>query len=71
MKTYPHERQVEYWISRGIEEYFSNEGYDVVVIPNSPRVEKLVPYDHLFAGRGIKIFGLQYKRLYPGSEDFW
>jgi hypothetical protein len=71
MATYPHERQIEYWVSRAIEDYFENEGYDIVVLPNSPRAEKALPYDHLFAGRGIKIFGLQYKRLHNGKQDYW
>jgi len=69
--SYPHERQVEYWTSRAIEEYFDNEGYTVVVLPNSPHIEKRIPYDHLFAGQKIKVFGLQYKRLYPGNPDYW
>jgi hypothetical protein len=72
MAGYPHERQIEYWTSRAIEDFFGNEGYDVVVLPNSSRVEKVLPFDHLFAGRGIKVFGLQYKRLYKGSlRDYW
>lgn len=69
--VYPHERQVEYWISREIDGYFENEGYQIVVLPNSPRLEKHIPYDHLFAGRGVKVFGFQYKRLYRGSSDYW
>lgn len=68
--TYPNERQIEYWTSRAIEEYFENEGYNVMAVPNSQRVEHLVPFDHLFVGRGIKVFGLQYKRLYP-NPDHW
>lgn len=66
---YPHERQIEYWTSRAIEDYFDNEGYSILVLPNSPRIEKILPYDHLFAGKGVKIFGLQYKRLYNGTPD--
>jgi len=69
--AYPHERQIEYWTSRAIEDYFDNEGYTVVVLPNSQRIEKVLPYDHLFAGNGIKVFGLQYKRLHKGSPDYW
>ena len=68
--SYPHERQIEYWTSRAIEEYFENQGYTVVVIPNSQHLEKVIPFDHLFAGAGIKVFGLQYKRLYP-QPDHW
>ena len=73
MPAYPHERQIEYWTSRAIEDYFDNEGYTVTVLPNSPRVEKYLPYDHLFAGKGIKIFGFQYKRFNPGvnGDDYW
>jgi len=68
--NYPHERQIEYWTSRAIEEYFENQGYTVVVVPNSQHLEKLIPFDHLFVGAGIKVFGLQYKRLYP-QPDHW
>ncbi|WP_287416973.1 hypothetical protein [Oceanithermus sp.] len=69
---YPNERQIEYWTSRAVEEYFDNEGYTTIVLPNSQHAEKHLPYDHLFAGEGIKIFGFQYKRLYPGNqEDYW
>lgn len=68
--TYPNERQVEYWTSRAIEDYFDNEGYSVVVVPNSQRVEHQVPFDHFFMGQGLKVFGLQYKRLYS-SPDHW
>ena len=71
MTTYPHERQIEYWVSRAIEDYFDNQGYDVVVLPNSNRAENAIPYDHLFAGRGVKVFGLQYKRLCAATEDYW
>ena len=71
MATYPHERQIEYWVSRAIEDYFENEGYDIVILPNSTRAEKALPYDHLFAGRGIKVFGLQYKRLHNAKQDYW
>lgn len=68
--TYPNERQTEYWTSRAIEEYFENRGYPVVTIPNSQRAEKHVPFDHLFASQRLKLFGLQYKRLYS-SPDHW
>jgi hypothetical protein len=71
MTTYPHERQIEYWVSRAIEDYFENQGYDIVVLPNSNRAEKIIPYDHLFAGRGVKVFGLQYKRLHKAKTDYW
>lgn len=68
--TYPNERQIEYWTSRAIEDYFDNERYTVVVVANSQRVEHQVPFDHLFVGHGLKTFGLQYKRLYP-LPDRW
>lgn len=42
------------------------------MLPNSTQAEKHLPYDHLFAGEGIKIFGFQYKRLNPGNQaDYW
>ena len=68
--SYPHERQIEYLTSRAIEEYFAGQHYYVVVIPNSQRLEKQIPFDHLFAGSQIKVFGLQYKRLY-NRPDHW
>jgi hypothetical protein len=68
--TYPNERQIEYWTSRAIEDYFDNEQYTVVVVPNSQRTEHQVPFDHLFVGPGVKVFGLQYERLYP-QQDHW
>ena len=71
MTTYPHERQIEYWVSHAIEDYFENQGYDVVVLPNSNRAEKTIPYDHLFVGQGVKVFGLQYKRLHKAKKDYW
>ena len=71
MSTYPHERKIEYWVSRAIEDYFDNQGYDIVVLPNTQTAEKQIPYDHLFAGKGIKVFGLQYKRLENGPKDYW
>ncbi len=71
MATYPHERQVEYWVSHAIEDYFENEGYDVTVLPNNNRAEAALPYDHLFAGQGVKVFGLQYKRFHSSAQDHW
>ncbi|MDD5082586.1 MAG: hypothetical protein PHU08_04360 [Dehalococcoidales bacterium] len=71
MTTYPHERQIEYWVSRAIEDYFGNQGYDVVVLPNTQTAENQIPYDHLFAGTGVKVFGFQYKRLKNGAKDYW
>lgn len=67
---YPNERQVEYWTSRVIEDYFENLGFVVVVLPISQNLEKHIPLDHMFAGSDIKVFGLQYKRLYP-KPDHW
>jgi len=32
---YPNERQIEYWTSRAIEDYFDNERYNAVIVPNS------------------------------------
>jgi hypothetical protein len=37
-------------------------------MPNSQQTEHWIPFDHLIAGQGLKIFGLQYKRLYPNSD---
>lgn len=32
-RTFVYERQVEYWTSRQIEEFFLNAGFDIVVYP--------------------------------------
>ncbi len=72
--TYPHERQIEYWTSRSIERFFEAMGHDVLVLPNSQRAEKEIPFDHAFyMGDGdLKIFGLQYKRLmHKSNYDYW
>lgn len=71
MSPYPHESQIEFWISRAVDEYFDNLGYDVAVLPNTRAAEKAIPYDHLFAGQGVKVFGFQYKRLKEGPSDHW
>jgi len=71
MRKYPHERQIEFWTSAAIERFFRYQGYFITVLPNTSLQEKDIPYDHLFAGKKIKVFALQYKRLHPGNPDFW
>lgn len=69
--TYPTEREVEYWSSRAIEDYFIRHDFRIFVIPNSQRAEKFYPFDHLFVSNNlVKMFGLQYKRL-EAKPDHW
>lgn len=69
--TYPTEREVEYWSSRAIEDFFIRHGFRIFVIPNSQRAEKFIPFDHLFVSNNlVKMFGLQYKRL-EAKPDHW
>jgi len=71
-RTYLYERQTEYWTSRQIEDFFLDRGFEIVTLPISPNVEKLIPADFIFSATSfIKIFGLQYKALYRNGEDHW
>lgn len=68
---YVAERQVEYWTSRAIEDYFLNAGYDCFAYPVTQHAEKYIPADFIFqTGNRAKIFGLQYKALYGPSEHW-
>ena len=70
--TYVSERQVEYWTSRQIEDFFMNAGFDMLVYPIAQRDEKYLPADHIFGvGGSAKLFGIQYKVLYQNGEDHW
>lgn len=69
---YLYERQTEYWTSRGIEDYFLDARYEVVVFPLSQLSEKELPLDFLFLDQThSKLFGVQYKALYHNERDFW
>jgi hypothetical protein len=69
---YLYERQVEYWTSRGIEDFFLDNGFEVIVMPLTQLTEAAVPADFIFRDRGTKkLFGLQYKALYKNDEDCW
>jgi len=71
-KTYLPERQVEYWTSRQLEEFFLHAGYQISVFPLRQRVERYIPADHIFnSSELVKLFGIQYKALYHNSFDFW
>lgn len=69
MTTYVPERQVEYWTSRQIEDFFMNEGFDLIVYPIDQSIERYLPADHIFESG--KLFGLQYKVLYQNGGDHW
>lgn len=73
MKTYVAERQIEYWTSRQIEQFFLQEGFECVAYPVSQSVEKHLPADFIFGTRGhlVKLFGFQYKVLYYNDADCW
>jgi len=69
---YVYERQSEYWISRRIEEFFLDVGFEVVTFPLTQYNERLIPADFIFFDkRRSKLFGFQYKALYHNEEDFW
>lgn len=69
---YIYERQVEYWTSRGIEDFFLDSGFDVLVYPLTQLTEADVPADFLFRDQAtMKLFGLQFKSLYRNGEDGW
>lgn len=73
-RPYIPERQVEYWTSRQIEDYYLNAGFECITYPLTQRVEEHIPADFVFqAGAFAKMFGLQiqYKALYPGLGDHW
>jgi hypothetical protein len=69
---YVYERQVEYWTSRAIENFFLDAGFEVLVFPLTQLVERQVPSDFLFLDTATnKIFGFQYKALYQNGDDHW
>lgn len=71
-KPYIYERQAEYWISRQIEEFFLDVGFEVLVFPLTQYTEHLIPADFIFFDRRrSKLFGFQYKALYRNNADFW
>ncbi len=72
--TYPYvyERQSEYWTSRQVEEYFLDEGFEVMTFPLTQYTERLIPADFIyFDKQRSKLFGFQYKALYHNGEDYW
>ncbi len=71
-KPYLYQRQVEYWASRQIEEFFLDSGFQVLVFPLTQLTERDFPAGFLFldSDSGI-IFGLQFKALYKNGEDHW
>lgn len=70
--TYVTERQVEYWTSRQIEEFFLDAGHQILVYPIEQRIERYLPADFLYnIDSPIKLFGIQYKALYHNGSDYW
>lgn len=69
---YIYERQVEYWTSRGIENFFLDEGFELLVLPLTQLTEKDIPSDFLYLDTATnKLFGLQFKALYKNGDDHW
>jgi hypothetical protein len=69
---YIYERQLEYWTSRGIEDFFLDNGFEVLVFPMTQLNEADIPSDFIFWDQSTKkLFGLQFKVLYKSGEDFW
>lgn len=68
---YVAERQVEYWTSRCIEDYFLFAGIECVSFPLQALVEQHLPADFVFhTGSQMKLFGIQYKALYRPEESW-
>lgn len=58
---YVYERQVEYWTSRGMEGFFLDAGFEILVLPITQLTERGVPADFLYLDTGTnKIFGFQF-----------
>lgn len=69
---YVYERQVEYWTSRGMEGFFLDAGFEVIVLPITQLTERRVPTDFLYLDSATnKIFGFQFKALYKNGDDHW
>ncbi len=69
---YLHERQAEYWTSRGVEDYFLDAGFEVISFPLTQRSEHEIPFDFVFMEKSTcKMFGFQYKALYHNGSDYW
>ena len=71
--TFVYERQVEYWTSRQIEDFFLNAGFNISVYPVEQKTEHYLPADHIFGVDNslVKLFGIQYKALYHNSVNHW
>lgn len=70
--TYVQERQIEYWTSRQVEEFFRKLGYSCSIYPVGAAVEKHIPADFVFKpAPKVKMFGFQYKVLYHNGNDHW
>ena len=66
------ERQVEYWTSRAIEDFYWDAGYECLTFPLGPHAETYIPADFVFrAGNTVKLYGLQYKTLYMRTPPYW
>jgi hypothetical protein len=66
----PIEDEYAYNVTRQIEDYFRNLGFDVVPIPISRNQERQEPYDWRYELRDLnKIFMLQFKRPIPHSRQ--
>ena len=71
-KTYVAERQVEWWTSAAVEDYFQDRGYKCEALPIDQGVEKQIPADFAFkSDPPVKLFGFQYKVLYQNGADHW
>jgi hypothetical protein len=69
---YVYERQVEYWTSRAMENFFLDAGFEVLVFPLTQLTERFVPSDFLYLDTATnKIFGFQYKALHRNGNDHW
>lgn len=69
---YVHERQSEYWTSRQVEEFFLDDGFEIITFPLTQYHERRIPTDFIFFDKKhSKLFGFQYKALYGNGKDSW
>src|SRR5258708_13092605 len=70
-RPYVAERQVEYWSSRQVEDFFWDLGYECLSFPISQKAEQLIPPDFIFQPNDtLKLFGLQSNFLYRVNPDY-
>ncbi len=70
----PYEQSYAHWVSSDVEEYFNKIGFKVKTLFNTPRKEKIHPFDTEYwikMGDEVKRLGLQIKKPNIGKYLFW